>query len=226
MKRIFIICGIIFPTWLFSENNSSFSNNPLGIKIGFGNSYFSYKDLNSFLTNNDYFPVDDTDNSFYFCLGVEFTTQKSPLSISWTIQKNIMKTDGDLKSCINYTGFKVDLFYDFCKKDKWLLAPMIGASISDVNLSAVSINKISELTKTNVQEGLSKINLFSINPGFAIRSFFSIQQLLANVGIDCYYQIEIGDGKWKDGSNKKIDNFATSKMTGFVFCINSTFYFP
>ncbi len=226
MKIIFIICGILFPTWLFSENNTSFSNVSFGMKIGFENSYFSYKDLNDFLVNNGYYPLNDNDNLPSLCLGIEFTTKQSPLHVSCTIQKSIMKTDRSLQSNINYTGFGVDAFYDFCKNEKWILAPMMGVSLLDVNLFSVSQNKISELTQTNLQEGLSKMNLFCINPGFTVSRTFTIQQFLGSVGIDSYYQIEMGDGKWKDVLNKKVDSVVASKMTGFVFGINLTFYFP
>lgn len=138
---------------------------------------------------------------------------------------NITIKEVSNKSFINFTGFSFDVFKDLYKNEKWVLAPMVGISVFDLYLFAESSKITSVLTRNNLLEGFCKNELFFFKPGIEIKRKFQIGSVPIGVGVNCYYQFELGNGKWGNFNGKYYDSFATSKISGLALFLNSTIYF-
>ena len=231
MKNRLILCTILSPMLLFSQSNKLFDDYTLGFSIGFGNSIFSNKIINNSLIDKGYFPI--YENAYINTIniisyGVEVGNKNTSLYCKATIQKNknLLNVNMNEKSNINYISFSLDVYNDFCKNEKWKLSPMLGVSVNDFYLSAVSAKNISYLTQTNLIEGFSKQDVFCIKSGIDIKYKFAIWHYFVGIGLNCYYQFEMGDGKWNDFRGNKYESISSSKMSGFVPIINTTLYFP
>lgn len=200
----------------------------MGYTFGIGNSFFDNAGINTFLIDKGYFPMSDNNfengaNSMY--AGFEIMEKNSSQYCRVLIQKNLLTGNANNKSYVNYMGLSFDVFNDFCKNENWILASMIGVSVFDFYMSAVSANTTSDLTQSNLQESFYKKDVFCLKPGVEIKRKFQIGSLLLGVGLNCYYQFELGNGRWGNFKGDQYDNFAASKISGFVYFINSNVYF-
>jgi len=231
MKHRLIFLFITFPLLLLSQNNKFFDRHSVGLTYGLGNTFYENTALNTFLIEKGYFPVYDNNNfenpPNTMNIGVEINGKKSSqyCRISMLKSLNISDKEVNNKSFVNYTGLSLDVFNDFCKNDKWVLAPMVGVSMFDFYMSAVSSSSISNLTQTNLEEGFYKKGVFCLKPGVEIKRKFQIGSYFVGVGINGYYQFELGNGKWGNLTGEQYGNFTASKISGLVSFINSTVYF-
>lgn len=231
MKIRILFLLIIQSAFLFSQNSEISKDLKLGLILGFSNTIISYHDLNEYLIIKSYFPLDNnnelnTINSISF--GIELMDKHNDSYCKIFINKNLnilFKSQHD-KSLINYYGLNIDISKDLCKNKKWVIAPMLGFNISDFNLIAVSSSSTSVLTNSSLQERLFKDQIYFLKPGIDIKRFIPLSKSKNYcIGFNCFYQIELSDGKWKDIYGKLNNSFPTSKMSGFVTTINSTIYF-
>ncbi len=208
-KHKLIIYLTVIPFLLFSQRNKLFDYCTVGLTYGLGNTFYENTALNTYLIEKGYFPVYDNNNfespPNTMNIGVEIYSKKSSQYCRLSMLKSLNISDKEVnnKSFVNYTGLSLDLFNDFCKNDKWVLAPMVGVSVFDFYMSAVSSGSISNLTQTNLEEGFYKKGVFCLKPGVEIKRKFQIGSCFVGVGINGYYQFELGNGKWGNLSGEQ-----------------------
>lgn len=231
MKIKIILLIIIQSELLLSQNSGIFKDQKLGFTLGYSNTIKSYPDLNQYLINKNYFPLNynneiNTLNSVSF--GIELMDVQKNFYCKIYLNKNlnILSKSQPSNSIIKYIGFNIDASKDMCKNEKWVVGPMFGLNISDFNLIAVSSSSTSVLSNSNLQESLFKEQTLFLKTGIDIKRFIPLPKYINYcLGLNCFYQFEMSDGSWKDIYGMKYDAFPTSNMSGFVVTINSTIYF-
>jgi hypothetical protein len=229
MKNIIILIFVLIPFFLLSQARSLFDSCSIGYTVGFGNSFNNLVKLNTFLIERNYNPVNEVDFSNglnTYMVGVEVIDMKSHSYCKFSVQKSFNMLNDRLSnySSINYAGFRFDFLYDLIKSDNWITAPYLGLGGYDFYLSAISKNKISDLTQRNLSESFYR-NRYCLNTGIEIKRRFQVGKFHFSSGINCEYQIELGDGKWGNFNGELFENFTPSGISGLTLFFNSTVSF-
>lgn len=231
MRVNFILFLFIHTTLTYAQLSNGIKDLKIGVLYGYSASSITYSLINKHLTTNSYYPIKST-NVFSVPdnvnVGFEFYKNNDPNYARVLLNKSFLLEQKSYNSAVSHLGFSVDVFRNLLNKDKWVLAPMVGVNLLDFNLSAISISEISALTQTNMQERLSRENIWLIRTGIDMKHFVMIpfEPIKSfGIGFNIYYQIDISNGKWSHSSPNEINAFPATKLSGLVLAINTVLNF-
>jgi hypothetical protein len=216
MKKLLSAILIMLAMTVSSQENKLNKKVKLNFFILYGIESQCNGSLNDFLVANNYNSLSELQFPTYTALGVGFKNIDDPFMSQIIISKNNTNSyNNENSSSITSYGMAVNALYDLCKNQKWIFAPLLGISISNNTLTAVSKNTISSLSGSLLEESFQKNNVLGLKLGANAEREIIIYNFAFNIGINAYYNLNLGNKYWYSIDNSSLNNIPSVGKSGF-----------
>lgn len=218
MRKLLLLLFIILSLKIYSKDNSL----NIGILYNRGYEFIDNNKLSDFLIRNSYYPISETfQPTSLSSLGFTISQINNPFIAQILFcKKDVNIFEIGNHSSINSYGININGLYNLSKNQKWIFAPMLGVGINNYNLIAISKDVSSSLSGSLLEESFQKNDVFGLKFGIDVERQIKIYNFNCNVGLNAYYNFDIGNINWKNSSQSVLQNIPSMEISSFSLLIN------